>query len=290
MISRIISLIRKKISDWRLAKMPDYEFWHTLKNGLKIKLNKSNYGDFLYYSEKSNMDLIKFIKEKIKEGDCVFDIGAQKGYVTINLAKTVGKSGKVFAFEPDPRSFKLLEGNIKENNFNNCRAFNFALSDKNGVAEFSLTKTLGWSSLFPNKTAEKDTEEVVRVSTKTIDDMISVKEVVLDNADFVKIDCEGAELMVLKGMKEFLERYKPTLWIEINKGSLEASKTKLSEIYDFLIKRKYRIYLPVLSRDFLFRKKLSFTEIKDLSGFYNDCYDILAVPEKRGSNFKKDVK
>lgn len=284
-LGRIVNKIRSGISDWKFARMPNEEFWHTLHNGLKIKLNKNNYGDFFYYSEKSNMDLMKFIRKETKEGECVFDIGAQKGYITINLAKAVGSSGKVFTFEPDPRSFKLLEGNIKENHFGNCRAFNFALSDKNGIAEFNLTKTLGWSSLFPNKTAEKDAAEKVRVETRTIDSLMNDGKITVKRADFVKIDCEGAELLVLQGMRSFLEKYHPMFWIEINKCSLEASKTKLSEIYDFLVKRKYHLFLPVLSRDLLFRKKLTFTEIKDLSNFINDCYDILALPAGKEINF-----
>ena len=63
----------------------------------------------------------EIIKEKIQNGDIVIDIGASIGYFTLLLAKLVGTTGKVFAFEPEPSNFSLLNENIKLNKYNNGR-------------------------------------------------------------------------------------------------------------------------------------------------------------------------
>ena len=54
----------------------------------------------------------KIVKKLIKNGDVVLDIGANIGYYTLIFAKLVGNSGKVFAFEPEPENFKILQKNI----------------------------------------------------------------------------------------------------------------------------------------------------------------------------------
>ena len=63
------------------------------------------------------------------QGNFVIDLGANIGYYTCILAKLVGKDGKVFAFEPDPRNLKLLEKNIKVNEYNNVVIVDKAVSD-----------------------------------------------------------------------------------------------------------------------------------------------------------------
>ena len=59
------------------------------------------------------------IKRNVKKNDVVIDLGAHIGYYTLMMAKLVGESGKVFAFEPEPRNLVLLKKNIKVNCYNN---------------------------------------------------------------------------------------------------------------------------------------------------------------------------
>ena len=65
-----------------------------------------------------------------KKGDTVVDIGANIGYYSIMLAKFVGKSGKVYAFEPEPKNVELLSKNVKVNNLHNIKVSNIAISSK----------------------------------------------------------------------------------------------------------------------------------------------------------------
>lgn len=57
----------------------------------------------------------ELVQKEIKRGDVVLDIGANIGYWTLIFAKLVGEEGRVFAFEPDPTNFALLNNNIVKN-------------------------------------------------------------------------------------------------------------------------------------------------------------------------------
>ena len=73
-----------------------------------------------------------FVKDMIKEGDIVIDIGAHIGYYTLLFSKLVGKTGKVFAFEAHPDNFTLLKQNVETNGYTNVVVENKAVSNYNG--------------------------------------------------------------------------------------------------------------------------------------------------------------
>ena len=70
-----------------------------------------------------------FFKKNIKEGDIVLDLGAHIWYFTCLFAQLVGKSGKVFSFEPEPNNFKLLKKNVEVNGYNQVTIEQKAVSD-----------------------------------------------------------------------------------------------------------------------------------------------------------------
>jgi hypothetical protein len=80
------------------------------------------------------------VKEKIKKGDVVLDIGANIGYYTLIFAKLVGEEGKVFAFEPEPTNFSLLEKNVEINGYKNVVLIQKAVSNETGKIRLYLSK------------------------------------------------------------------------------------------------------------------------------------------------------
>lgn len=115
------------------------------------------------------------------------DVGASIGYFTILGAQKVGQEGEVFAFEPSPEKFSILEDNIEINGFKNITAKNFALSDKEGILELSDRQTCG--------------NGFVEIEQKRLDNFLGdVKEPLIS-----KIDVEGMELNVLHGMEGLFE-------------------------------------------------------------------------------------
>ena len=95
------------------------------RNGVKYRLNLNDHQDMsIYYQGSFEPRTVAVFKKYVKPGMTVLDIGAQKGHHTLQLAKLVGKEGKVIAFEPDPEMFALLKENMALNGFNNIFYFN----------------------------------------------------------------------------------------------------------------------------------------------------------------------
>jgi len=137
------------------------------------------------------------IRQVVKEGDVVVDIGANIGYFTVLLADIVGPKGKVYAFEPDPRSFNILQRTIKRNGWSNVIAEQKAVSNKEG--EILLYQTQSWTA-----NAITSTEHVSTVSVQmvTLDDFLSNE----NHIDFVKMDMDGSEPFAIQGMRQVIKR------------------------------------------------------------------------------------
>ena len=83
------------------------------------------------------------------------DVGASVGYYTLLLARLVGPSGRVYAFEPIPRDFAILKRNVKANGYQNVVLENRAVSDINGIERFYISSvSYAVSSLHPLKNPE----------------------------------------------------------------------------------------------------------------------------------------
>ena len=82
----------------------------------------------------------KFIVKTLKKGDTFIDIGANNGYFSLMASILVGSTGKVYAFEPTPDSFKRLQTNVHVNKFKNIKLFECALGDKDGKIKLNVSK------------------------------------------------------------------------------------------------------------------------------------------------------
>jgi FkbM family methyltransferase len=152
-----------------------------------------------------------FFKNSINKGDIIIDIGANIGYYTLLFARLAGNVGKVYAFEPDPRNYTLLEKNIRTNNHMNVKLEKMAVSDKKTKSKLYL-KDSGVGSSINNSNIDKVDE--IDIDTISLDDYFKDNSI---NPDFIKIDIEGHELNALKGMKSFLQlNNKVQIMVEYN--------------------------------------------------------------------------
>ncbi|MCD4803668.1 MAG: FkbM family methyltransferase [Anaerolineales bacterium] len=142
----------------------------------------------------------KLILELVKPGAAILDIGANIGYYSLLFAKLTGPSGQVFAFEPDPYSYDLLQQNILENGYTNIFAFQLGVSDQN--EELVLCRD-PFNNLDHRvlKSDVKDNIENVRVVK--LDDFL--QEHSARPIDFIKMDIQGSEGWALEGMKELIK-------------------------------------------------------------------------------------
>jgi len=146
---------------------------------------------------------VEYMYSHIQPGGTVLDVGAHFGYYTLLFSSLVGEEGTVIAFEPDPQVFKVLNTNVRLNRLKNVQLFQQAASDTNGRARFYASDP-GMSSLIP----QRGLRRLYDVMTVRID------ELGLERLDMAKIDTEGTEGNVLKGMRQTLERCRPWLIVE----------------------------------------------------------------------------
>lgn len=141
----------------------------------------------------------RLFKQYTKVGDTVIDVGANIGYYTLLAAKIVGNKGIVYAFEPDPNNYKLLNANIELNGYSNVVSIQKAVSDKNDVVELYLNDNdVGAHTIYKPSKSKKS----VKVVSVIIDDYFKGKEYPVN---IVKMDIEGAEMAALSGMKNIIK-------------------------------------------------------------------------------------
>ena len=132
---------------------------------------------------------------------CAIDVGASVGLHTLALARSIGAGGRLFAFEAEPRLERHLRRTLSANGLHQVSLHMLAAGDKNSKATFHVAKTIGHSSLYALESDDQE-REAVEVEIRRLDDVIA-KDVLVD---VIKIDVEGAELDVLKGAEQILQR------------------------------------------------------------------------------------
>ena len=138
----------------------------------------------------------------IKRGDVVVDIGAHIGIFSIyaNICDAL----KIYAYEPDPENFNLLQKNTKANKIKNIIPSQYAVTDKVGNIDFYVHANSGGNSVY--KQNLQNTKHI-KVKSITIEKILADNKI--DYVDFLKIDCEGSEGLIFLNIKpNILKRIK----------------------------------------------------------------------------------
>ena len=168
----------------------------------------------------------------IKPGWSIIDVGANQGYYTNFFLKLVRQKGVIHAFEPIPSTFQILKNNVKYKN--NCFIHNVGVSSKNEVAQFfSPIEDSGKTSMKAHscKLWNSLQKDIINSEVIRIDDFYPLQK--LTKIDLIKIDTEGAELLVLKGAKETIKRNKPKIIFEACKECMKSFEYSVNDLDDF---------------------------------------------------------
>jgi FkbM family methyltransferase len=181
---------------------------------------------------------VRFADALLEPGMIVFDVGANIGYYSLIFAERVGYEGEVHAFEPTPPLAERLRLNVDMNGFTQVRVNQFAVADSVGAASLQLScEDPEANSLFQQDAGAGH----LSVSTTTLDTYRAANRV--KRVDLVKIDCEGAEIHVLRGASALLtDEYSPVVLLECNPASLLASGGTVSELCGYLRAASYECY------------------------------------------------
>lgn len=180
---------------------------------------------------------VDFIREHVRSGMTVVDVGANIGLFTLLFASLAGASGRVYAFEPGPLSFGLLKTNLALNGYRSVTVENAAVSDFSGETELHICPT-GESD---NRITGFETYESERLPIKcfALDDYFKPGT----RVDFVKMDIQGAEVKTLNGMRRVIaDNPSIVLLVEANAGvaekarELDLSIRRIGDA-DFLLRR-----------------------------------------------------
>jgi len=182
--------------------------------------------------------LTDFVRKTLGPNGIFIDVGANAGYFTLIAAQCVGDSGNVLAIEPNPSVADQLRGNVERSNLSHVIIEQTACSDSPSTMTLYIPdeSKLGQASL--SKSNAGGVESLL-VRSVTLDQLI--RDHALDKVTFVKIDVEGAELMVLRGMTETLGRLRPIIVLELVPDLLANLGTTKDEVIAFLSSFSYSI-------------------------------------------------
>lgn len=144
----------------------------------------------------------ELLRSILKEGMTFIDIGANLGWYTLIASKIVGKDGRVFAFEPEPENFRLLAKNIAANGCQNVKIAKTAVSDKTGQVQlFLCEENRGDHRIYHSGNARRN----IPAAAASLDDFFEGSFKI----DAIKIDVQGAEGLVFKGMDKIIKANNP---------------------------------------------------------------------------------
>ena len=160
--------------------------------------------------------LLTWFQREVTAGDTWLDIGAHYGYTAIALSKLVGSAGRVFAFEPVTATAGCVAQTRRLNKLSQLTVVPVGLGQPESLASVSLPLTRGMADKTIGSTAGPWTESLQIARFDWLWPIINAGR---DAVDGVKIDVQGMELDVLRGMEQFLRRHRPKLVIEFHRGA-----------------------------------------------------------------------
>ena len=173
----------------------------------------------------------KYVDAALKPGMICLDVGANCGLVGLHMARKVGPTGKVYAFEPVPHVFGRLKANVQRNHLEAIVEPRLcAISSTSGKALMNVPdehqRNQGLGLLVPAGINGRRHE--LEVECSSLDDFVAREG--LTHLDFIKIDVQGAETLVLQGGKSSLERFSPEIVTELSQGLSPLGKSSKDTI------------------------------------------------------------
>jgi FkbM family methyltransferase len=188
----------------------------------------------LYYVGFDRRDC-RVLRQIVKPGYVILDIGANIGYFSLLFAKWMRGTGAVHAFEPFPCTRRRFERNLDLNPQlkSIVRLHELAMSDFEGSISMAVPDegNPGCNHLNP--------KDPGTIKVTSVDAFARLER--LSRLDFMKIDVEGSEVALLQGAEETINRFRPVLMIEINSSTLQRFGKTSADVVELLGGHRYRM-------------------------------------------------
>ena len=218
------------IKDWN-----GVSFWQYKGDKIRFNLKRKSVTDA--------QNVIKYIAANVQKGWTCVDIGANIGAVSVYLWKYTGNKGKVFSIEADPNNIERIKNNLEINHLPSNKIIAAAIADRIGKMQLRCYPDHnGWQTLGNPSFALKFYSYLIEVPSTTFENIAIQNN--LKNIDLIKIDVEGAELLVLNGMKKMLEEKRiRKIIFEVNPLMLEGMNKTVNELLVFWEGLDYTLFL-----------------------------------------------
>lgn len=213
-------------------------------------------------------------RKLIGPGETVIDIGAHMGRHSKVFSDLIGPTGNLYAFEPLPKQFEFLKNELSDAH---TIVINQALSDKAGVMKFYQVENYPEESGLKQRiyNAEDAIVSEITVEVETLDHYLDKFDET--GISYIKVDAEGAELSILDGGVECLQKYRPIISVEYGRPSYSAYGLTADSLYNFVSKHNY--YISDLCGNFV----LNIDMWRDVCD--SVYWDYFLVPQERVKEF-----
>lgn len=181
-------------------------------------------------NEKDNQ---RVYAEVVRPGDTVVDAGANWGVHALYLARLVGQSGHVHAFEPHPQVVEELRWHVERNGLSQVSIHACGLLDRAGEIPFVLGENSKTSHV--TGTHDHGAGRQIIVPCLTLDEVMEKQS--LSSLRLMKVDVEGAEGRLLKGAEKTIRRFRPHLVVELHNPEQDMEVARLLSAWNYRIQR-----------------------------------------------------
>jgi FkbM family methyltransferase len=192
------------------------------------------------YVPERDYEMLRFFA---REKKCIFDIGANHGITALMMARQCSLDGLVYAFDPSEEACRIIQENALHSHMQEkVIAVNSLVMDHSGdVQNFYWSFASGGASIFENRLGHN---YALKKVTLSVDDFCLYMKL---KPDLIKIDVEGAEFLVIKGMENTLRSDRPMIHLELHSWQEMTMKANAKQILEWLIPFGYHmIYLSTL--------------------------------------------
>jgi FkbM family methyltransferase len=208
----------------------------------------------------------------LKAGSVLLDLGANIGYFSLLGATLVQSAGKVISFEPNVQNLRLFHASIAANQFRNIVVFPLAASDTTQIHQL---RAFGSNGYLQEQSQPSGSAQFVQAVP--IDHILQAET----RIDLVKMDIEGYEILALRGMRQTMQRHRPTLITEFNPWHIQhRSKIAPAQLLLEIEQLNYRLW--VLDRAGAIEPTDTASLLNYWRGTNNDkmILDLLAEPQE----------
>lgn len=242
------------------------------RTGYAIELDLSWWSDRLTYflGRWPDLPAQMVLDTLVNSGDLVVDVGANRGSFALYASKRVGENGRVMCFEPNLRCVSILKRAIEVNSIGNIEVFNLGLSDSSGILTLTIPKINSGEATFGASSYSADETYSVDVDVTRGDSVIAAVVPRL-----IKIDVEGFESRVLRGLATTIAKSRPLIITEVFSSHLASCRSSAEELVQLMTSQEYKGFQIGLSTD---RNDWTLTHLTNQV----DC-DVLWIPDGRMS-------